>query len=198
MRMMGNEIELAFYNVDRNDLARQLDNLGAKFIGKFHFRRMNFQVKMKGESNSENYETSWIRVRTNGESTTLTLKEQKGKDSAGRKEFEVTVSDFDETAKILSRLFKGADYDYFENDREIYELGDIEFCIDKFPKLPYLFEIEGKTKEEVDLVAQKLKIGGEIDGKKSVPTSEYYKQHGMDYAIVQEEYQKIVQSFFDE
>ena len=193
---MKREIEVAFYGVDRRDLKRQLLKLGAKPVGAFHMKRVNFQVSNRGKAGSGGYSTSWIRIRTDGKKTTLTLKEQRGRDSEGRKEFEVEVSKFGDTTRMIKRLIPDASPDYFENDREVYALGSLRFCIDKFPRLPYLFEIEGPTRIAVESIAKRLVIGGEPDGKKSVPTKDYYRMHGVDYALVQKGYADALKELF--
>jgi hypothetical protein len=59
--------------------------------------------------------------------------------------------------------------------------------------MPYLLEIEGNTKREIEALLEVLNVKGELDGKKSVPTAEYYKMHGVDYAKVQKSYQRKIE-----
>ncbi|MGC8556890.1 MAG: hypothetical protein ACP5ML_02480, partial [Fervidicoccus sp.] len=98
--------------------------------------------------------------------------------------------DFAAMARILYALLNNPEYDYFENYREEYSLLGTKITIDKFPDLPYIMEIEGNTKKSVDSLLKKLKITGELDQNKSVPTAEYYKIHGHDYAPIQKKYRK--------
>ncbi len=196
--LLGKEIEVAYYNVDRADLVKKLRAMNAKFIGKFYLRRANFQIATRGNIGSPNYYTSWVRVRSDGRKTTVTLKEQRGNSITGRREYEMEVSSFDDAIKILSKILPNQKIDYFENSRELYELNGLKFSIDKFPKMPYLLEIEGSTKREIYSFLSKVKIKGEIDGNKSVPTSEYYKMHNVDYAQVQKMYQKKIQNLLKE
>jgi adenylate cyclase class IV len=196
--LVKREIEMAFYGVDRGDLKRQLLKLGAKPAGTFHMKRVNFQISSRGRAGSGSYRTSWMRIRTDGKRTTLMLKEQRGRDSAGRKELEVEISKFRDTVRMIGRVMPNASPDYFENDREVYALGSLRFCIDKFPMLPYLFEIEGPTRSAVEAIAKKLVIGGEPDRKKSVPTREYYRMHGVNYALVQKGYANALKDLFED
>ncbi len=185
---MGKEIEASFYNVDRDRAVELLIKLGAKAIGSYDMRRMNFQVTSTGNAGSHDYYTCWVRVRTDGKHSTLTLKEQRGNDITGREEYEVEVGNFEDTIRIMSRAMPDASHDYFESHREAYALDGVEIVIDKFPDLPYLLEIEGSSKEAVDRVIANLKIDGEPDPKKSVPTAEYYSIHGADYSKIQRGY----------
>lgn len=189
---MGKEIEASFYNVDRNRIVKQLGRLGAKAVGSYKMRRMNFQVASEGKADSQDYYTCWVRVRTDDRRSTLTLKEQRGTSITGRNEYEVEIGNFEDTVRILARALHGASYDYFENHREVYMLDGIEVVIDKFPYLPYLLEIEGNSKEAVDAMVARLEIDGEPDPKKSVPTAEYYRMHGEDYEKVQNSYSKKI------
>ncbi len=190
---MGKEIEMAYYGIDRDSIVAQLEQLKAEFLGSFKMRRVNFQVATNGKTGTAAYYTCWIRVRTDGNSSTITLKEQKGSKITGRYEYEVKVDNFDNAVIILAKALQAKEYDYFENQREAYKLGSLTFTIDKFPMLPYLLEIEGKSKKVIEDVLKKVKIDGEIDKNKSVPTKEYYRMHGVDYSIVQKEYTKIIE-----
>jgi len=191
---VAKEVEVAYYNINRDDIVRQLRRLGAKFVGKYLQKRINFQVVTRGKAGAADYYTSWIRVREKNKKVTLTLKEQKGNKVTGRREYEVEVSDFATMARILYKLLNNPEYDYFENYREEYSLLGTKITIDKFPSLPYIMEIEGATKKSVDSVLHKLKIKGEPDPNKSVPTAEYYRIHGHDYKPVQEKYKKKLET----
>ena len=90
----------------------------------------------------------WIRLRTNGYKTTLTIKNIESLDISGTKEIEIEVSDFDTTNEILKELGyipKGVQ----ENKRIKYELNGVEIDIDTWPKIPTYLEIEGKSEKEV-------------------------------------------------
>ena len=191
---MAKEIELPVYGVDPDALRKRLEEMGAKLAGKHQFRRFNFQAREPvGKGNSEYY-TKWIRVRTDGSKSTVTLKEQKGKGIEGRTEYEVEVSDFELTARIMRRLIPDAAVDYFENYREEYSLGEFTIELDKFPMLEYSMEIEGPSKDAVEGLYAKMGVKGEIEANKSVPTDEYYRIHGSDYSKLQEGYSSIMSS----
>ncbi|MCL4375695.1 hypothetical protein M1394_02760, partial [Candidatus Marsarchaeota archaeon] len=68
--------------------------------------------------------------------------------------------------------------------------------IDKFPELPYLLEIEADSENVINKTLEKIKISGEPDVNKSVPTEEYYKMHNMDYSIIQKRYASQIAQLF--
>ena len=189
---MAKEIELPVYGVDPEEVRKRIMGMGAELLGKHQFRRFNFQIKEPIKGSSNEYYTKWIRIRTDGSKSTVTLKEQRGKGIEGRLEYEVEVSDFEKAAGIVHRLIPDASVDYFENYREEYSLGEFTVEIDKFPMLEYSMEIEGPSKEAVESLYAKMRVKGEIEANKSVPTEEYYRMHGKDYSKLQESYSKII------
>lgn len=105
-----------------------------------------------------NDKSKWMRLRTNGKKTTLTIKQILDKSSiAGTEEHEVEVSDFDETHALLSRL--GYEHrNYQENKRSVYMLGDVEISIDTWPLIPTYAELEGPNEDEILKIIDSLKI----------------------------------------
>ena len=82
----------------------------------------------------------WIRLRTNGTKTTLTID--------GTKEMEIVVDDFDTTNEILNELgYKARNAQ--ENKRIKYDLNGVEVDIDSWPMIPTYLEVEGSSEEEV-------------------------------------------------
>jgi adenylate cyclase class IV len=184
---LGKEIELAIYDIDPNVVKEKLGSIGAKYIGHFSFRRINFQVKTNTAVEGE-YNVSWVRVRTDGINTKITYKQQNGVGMNNREEYEVGTDSFEGAVRIIYKLLSQADYDYFENEREEYEIDGMHVEIDKFPYMPYTMEIEGSSEANIMGLYKKLNPGGSIEKNKSVPTAEYYKMHGFDYLKLQKEY----------
>lgn len=171
---MTKEIELKILEVDPKEVRRNLNRIGAKLIGKYNFKRLVFNVlNTKGRH-------LWLRLRTDGKDTTLTLKDNKGKDLLSTDELEVSVSDFKIAAKILSAAFKNILYE--ENKREEYTLGKAHITIDFLPFLKPYVEIEAESPDNVLSIFKKLKIKGKPFG--NAPASEVYKLYGMDYKKV--------------
>lgn len=101
-----------------------------------------------------------MRLRTNGEETTLTIKTVVDKnDLGGTQEHEVVVSDFEKMNDILEKLgYKHRNYQ--ENKRIRYILDEVEIDIDTWPLIPTYAEIDGKNKEVVISILKKLDYFG--------------------------------------
>ena len=145
---MHTEYELRVLEVDKEDVIKTLKKIGAKFSWDQIQRRYvyDFMPKIDGK---------WIRLRTNGIKTTLTIKDIVSSKIDGTRELEVEVDDFDTTNSILNELGyvpKG----YQENRRCQYILDDVEIDIDDWPYLPTYLEIEGPSEERVYEVLELL------------------------------------------
>lgn len=191
---MPREIELTIYGIDKGELVERLRQLNATFIGKYDFKTINFQFETKGSIKSldtseddEQYYSTWVRIRTDGSRTTLTLKEQHGTTISKRMEFEVEVSDFLETVKIMMKLLPTKQYVYIESERDEYKLGSVTIDINKRPYLPYSIEIEAESEELVREAYRKLGIKKEPMKSLAVSDSEFYKLFGVDYEQVSQE-----------
>ena len=145
---MHTEYELRVLEVDKEDVIKKLEKVGAKFCWDQVQRRYvyDFMPKVDGK---------WIRLRTNGIKTTLTIKDIVSSKIDGTRELEVEVNDFDTTNSILNELGyvpKG----YQENRRCQYVLDDVEIDIDDWPYIPTYLEIEGPSEERVFEVLELL------------------------------------------
>ena len=145
---MHTEYEVRVLEIDVESVKKQLKEIGATFEWDLLQRRYvyDFIPKVDGK---------WIRLRTNGEKTTLTIKNVVTSKIDGTQELEIVVDDFDKTNQILNELGyqpKG----YQENRRIQYRLDDVEIDIDYWPKIPTYLEIEGPSEEKVYEVLEKL------------------------------------------
>lgn len=168
---MENEYEITVLDINVKKIEKKLLELGAIKEGDYFQRRnlYNFHEEFRGR---------FIRLRTNGAKTTLTIKDKSAKKDIGSvKEIEIEVSDFEKTNQIMNML--GYEHStYQENKRIIYRLGDIEFDIDTWPMIPTYLEIEGKNKKQVEDMIEKLNIDKEKLSLDKV--SEIYKKYGLD------------------
>lgn len=168
---MKKEYEITMLDVNKKKLEKKLLEIGAIKEGDYFQKRYlyNFHEEFKGR---------FIRLRTNGIKTTLTIKDKSAKKEIGSvKELEIEVSDFDNTNMIMEML--GYEHStYQENKRTIYRLDDIEFDIDTWPMIPTYLEIEGKNKESVEKMIELLKT----DKTKLTldKVSEIYSSYGID------------------
>lgn len=138
---MSIEYEVRILNIPVDATIELLERFGAIKVGCFHQKRYVYDYNpiQKGK---------WIRLRSNGIFNTLTLKEIKSLRIDGTSELEITVSDFDETNKILNKLGYSP-RTFQENYRIEYRLGETTFDIDKWPKIPVYMEIEGTSEQAV-------------------------------------------------
>ena len=146
---MAKEREVTILNIDEKDFVRKLLNYGAVKKEEFLQRRYTYDF-------NPILPNKWIRLRTNGKKTTLTIKEIKDKTAIdGTMELETVVGDFDVMNDILKEL--GYSYrNYQENYRIIYLMDNVEISIDSWPLIPTYAEIEGKINEDVVMALEKL------------------------------------------
>lgn len=140
---METEYEVRVLEIDVNNLITKLEEMGATKVGEYFQKRYvyDFNPKIVGK---------WIRLRTNGEYTTLAIKSRPNETKIGELfELEEKVEDFDKTHMILKELGY-TETAYQENKRLIYRLDDVEFDIDSWPMIPTYVEIEGKNEEIVN------------------------------------------------
>ena len=151
---MQTEIEVKFVGVDIDDVRRRLNAAGATL--EHPLRLMRRVIIEQPEHRAEH---SFIRVRDEGDKTTLTFKRRKtmdmAKDAHNTQELEVVVSDFNNTVEI----FKEAGWppiSYQESKRETWKFDETEIVIDVWPWISPYIEIEGETEDAVKLAARTL------------------------------------------
>ena len=173
---MQTEFEVKILGIDVDKIISKLNTLGAKKIGEKMQKRFVYDFNPK----KENY---WIRLRTNAEKTTLTIKEIKNDKIDGTKELEISVDDFEKTNLFLEKLgyiAKG----YQENKRISYILDNVEIEIDFWPQIPPYLEIEGKSVAEVQRIVKQLGFG--VSQVTSMNTMDVYKKYGIDLDSIKE------------
>ena len=173
---MKTEFEVKILEIDVDKIISKLDSLGAKKIGEKEQKRFVYDFTPIKEN-------SWVRLRTNGQDTTLTIKEIQNDKIDGTKEIEISVDDFETTNIFLEKLGyipKG----YQENKRISYILNGVEIEIDFWPKIPAYLEVEGKSIEDVEKTIQLL--GYELTQTTSINTKKVYKNYGIDLEEMKE------------
>ncbi|MBI1952398.1 class IV adenylate cyclase [Candidatus Saccharibacteria bacterium] len=156
--------------MDPAQMREKLLALGAVPDGEHLQKRYVFDVIPKKPG-------KWLRLRTNGDLTTLTLKHIKNDGVGGTMEVEVVVDDFDKVLQIIeSAGIKNSGYQ--ENKRTDFRLGKAQISIDKWPLIPPYIEIEAPTKTMVKNIAKKLGYDPkDIIGDNTVKV---YKRYGID------------------
>lgn len=138
---MKTEYEIRILEINKEEIIKKLEELGAIKKGKFKQKRYVYDLRPAEKG-------KWIRLRTNGEHTTLTYKDVVSNTIDGTKKVEFEVEDFHKANEFLKKIgFKNRSYQ--ENERIQYILNDVEIDIDSWPMIPTYMEIEGKSKEEV-------------------------------------------------
>ena len=147
---MHTEYELRVLDIDAEKVIKKLEELGAEKIAEFNYKRRvyNFHPAV---------DHKWIRLRTDGKKTTLTIKKLESFEIDGTKELEIEVSDFEETNLVLNELGYTA-HTYQENKRIRYMLNGVELDIDSWPYIPTYLEIEGKSEEAVKDMVKLLEV----------------------------------------
>ncbi len=161
------EIETKIIDINPVEVRKTLKTCGAKFVKKVNFKTRIFN-KYEGRNRKKT-----LRLRSDGSTTTLTLKDWDVNKRKHPFEYETTVADFDTVAKIFT-LFIG-EPEHAEKTREIYTLGKAEITIDKYGDLPYYMEIEAPSEKYVEESYKKIGRPGRIFGNFS--TRELYKHY---------------------
>lgn len=149
--MINIENELTILDIDKNEFVAKLESLGAKRI-----TDERLQKRFVYDFNPVD-RNKWIRLRTNGEKATLTIKEIQENSKMNAKEMEIVVSDFETTNEMLEEL--GYTHrNYQENLRQVFMLDGVEISVDSWPLIPPYAELEGKDLESINKVMQKLGV----------------------------------------
>ena len=150
---MKTEIEVKFVNIDIDALRQKLNDVGAVLE-----QPMRLMRRVLIEQPEHEAKHSFIRIRDEGDKTTLCFKRRDHSDSKAiddTKEIEVGVSDFDTTVEIF-RQAGWPPKTYQETRRETWRLTDTEVVIDEWPWIPPQVEIEGTDEQAVRTVAEQL------------------------------------------
>lgn len=139
---MGQEKEVRILEIDEKNFEKMIIEHGGEKKEEFLQKRYVYDF-------SPVRYNKWIRLRTNGIKSTLTIKEIKdNKKIDGTNEIEICVSDFDKTNEILNHLgYKARNYQ--ENYRKNYILNGVKISIDSWPLIPTYAEIEGDTIKDI-------------------------------------------------
>jgi len=150
---MKTELEVKFANVNIEAIRQALQAAGAVCE-----QPMRLMKRALVEEPHHQAEHAFLRIRDEGDKTTLTFKRRADPDAASIdsvKELEVEVSDFDKTVEIFSEA--GWKYKTFqESKRETWKLDGTEVVIDEWPWLNPYIEIEGDSEAGIKKVAEKL------------------------------------------
>ena len=173
---MKNEIECRLLNCNVEELLQKLRQLSAKFIGDWLQVRNCYDFTPVRPN-------SWIRLRTNGQTTTLAIKEVNSTQIDGTKECEIIVSDFQTTDELLNKLGYTA-RSRQENRRIQFVLDNVEIDIDFWPFIPPFVEFEAENQKQIESVCKKLGI--DFCDTTSIDVEKIYNLYGYDLAKLPE------------
>ena len=146
------EKEVTILNINKEEFIKQIIQLGAKEQTKELLQTRYVYDFHPVEENK------WIRLRTNGIKTTLTIKQIVDENKIdGVKEWEVEVSDFEETDKILNMLGYHA-RNIQQNKRQIFTLNNVEIAIDTWPLIPCYAELESDDIKNIQQLLNLLQV----------------------------------------
>lgn len=148
---METEYEATFTNVIKDDIRSKLTFLNADLIKpEFMQKRVVFHLPSGHEIKG-----AWMRVRDEGDKTTMSLKIVDGDHITDQKEICIGISDFKLAVELLKTI--GCEEKAFqESKRELWKLNDVEITIDEWPFLEPFVEIEGPSEEKVRDIADKM------------------------------------------
>lgn len=148
---MNIEYEATFEKVDKDEVRARLRAAGATLVRpEFLQKRVVFNLPSGHEIPG-----GWLRVRNEGDKTTMSLKVVNGDRIEDQKEICLKVDDFDAAVQLLAMV--GADRKaYQETKRELWALNGVDVTIDEWPFLEPFVEVEGKGEAEVRAVSEKI------------------------------------------
>jgi adenylate cyclase class 2 len=162
------EYEIKILDIDRESIITTIKNNGGKFAYKRLLRNAIFYTL-------ERDDLKYIRVRDDGEETTITYK-MIHKNNISTTEIELRVDSYDKASEILvcSGLEpKRSD----EKIRERYTLGSVFLDFDTWPMIPTYLEIEASNEQEILQACQLL----DLDFSKRFlgDTLDVFRYHGL-------------------
>jgi len=148
---MDIEFEATFVNIDKNEVRGRLKKIGA-ILKKSEYlqKRVVFELP-KGHE----IEGGWLRVRDEGDKTTMSLKIIDGDKIENQKETCIVVDSY-RNAELLLLSIGCKKKAYQESKRELWLLDKVEITIDEWPFLEPYVEVEGRSKEEVENTSKKI------------------------------------------
>ena len=167
---MKTEYEVRVLEIDHDEMVKKLESLGAEL--QFDTLQQRYVYDFNPVIDSK-----WIRLRTNGIKTTLTIKDLNAKTIDGTKELEIEVDDFDKTNQILEELgYKNRGFQ--QNKRTQYILDGVDIDLDRWPLIPEYLEIEGENEQAIYDCLDKLGISK--DKIVTLDVSSIYTHYGYD------------------
>ncbi|MGD8373321.1 MAG: class IV adenylate cyclase [Candidatus Woesebacteria bacterium] len=148
---MQTEVEVKFLNVDHDKIRENLQANGAQLV--LPMRTMR-RVIMDYPDWRLQSQSSYVRVRDEGDKITLTYKRFDELSIDGAKEVQTHVQDYQTTVELLSHLGLVVTSTQ-QTRRETWQMGECEVVLDEWPWLKPYIEIEGPDVKSLQSVAKK-------------------------------------------
>lgn len=150
---MQTEIEAKFLNVNHDEIREKLKALGAKLEQPMRLmRRKNFDFP---DASLTETRRGWVRVRDEGDKTTMSYKQMDDRGVHGTKEISTEVGSFNDACSILENIGLVAK-SYQETKRESWTLGEVQVELDEWPWAKPYIEIEAPNESSLFETANKL------------------------------------------
>ncbi|MBF6468636.1 CYTH domain-containing protein [Nocardia beijingensis] len=170
------EHEAKILDIDPDVIGQHIVDKGGRKVSERFMRRYVYDVTPGDAS-------KWIRLRDNGDGTTLAVKHIVSDAIDGTHEVEVGVADFTATNALLETLGFTAK-SYQETKRVSFVLDGAQLELDTWPRIPPYLEIEAATKDEVIRIAGLLGYTeADLTGENTI---KIYARHGIDLDAVRE------------
>ncbi|MEV6257082.1 CYTH domain-containing protein [Nocardia sp. NPDC051911] len=170
------EHEAKILDIDPGAIEQHLIDKGGRKLGERFMRRYVYDIAPGDDS-------KWIRLRDNGNGTTLAVKHITSDAIDGTHEVEVSVDDFAAANALLEMLGFTAK-SYQETKRISFVLDGAQLEIDTWPRIPPYLEIEAATKDDVIRIAGLLGYTeADLTGENTI---KIYARHGIDLNTVGE------------
>ncbi|MFE7742701.1 class IV adenylate cyclase [Nocardia sp. NPDC057455] len=170
------EHEAKILDIDPGTVERLIVDKGGRKLGERFMRRYVYDIAPGDRS-------KWIRLRDNGNGTTLAVKQITSDAIDGTDEVEVGVDDFS-GANALLELLGFTAKSYQETKRISFVLDGAQLEIDTWPRIPPYLEIEAANKDEVIRIAELLGYAeADLTGENTI---KIYARHGIDLDTVRE------------
>lgn len=144
---MKAEIEAKFLNIDKENIRKLLKSIGAELVQP---ERLMERAVFDSPNPNE-----YFRVRNEGNQITMSFKHLDERSIEGMKEICLTVDNYNNAIEFLSKAV-GEPKAQQETYRESWIKNGAEIDIDTWPWVPSFIEIEGKSAEAVEELANEL------------------------------------------
>lgn len=148
---MQKELEATYPSIDVPLIREKLKAVGAELVNPERLMRRYIFAPL----NEDEIHGTWLRVRDEGDKTTMSIKKVAGDKIEDQEETCLIIDNFENGYEFLKHLGL-TQKAYQETKRESWLLDGVEITIDTWPGLNPFLEIEGKSSESVQSVSEKL------------------------------------------